>query len=103
MDFVRVIAAQLTSRFLAEHGQEYEYQDSASHSIPVDKISPCIWILSFMLPISSAQSELAGTSRAIGFPCFVMRMPSGSKLSSNARHCSLNFEALILYMTIFYD
>src|SRR5258708_5556275 len=51
-----------------------------------------------MLPMSSAQLELAGTSRATGLPCLVIRMPSGSRLSSSIRHCSLNLDALIFCM-----
>ena len=34
----------------------------------------------FMLPIRSAQPDSIGISRATGFPCFVMTMPSGSRL-----------------------
>src|SRR5437763_15160013 len=56
---------------------------------------PWILILPFMLPISSAQSELAGITRAIGLPCFVTTISSGSRFSRIARHCSLNFNALI--------
>jgi hypothetical protein len=69
-------------------------QDSASHLIPVEKISPVTFTLPFMLPIRSAQPDSMGISRATGFPCFVMTMPSGSRWSSSERHCSLNFDAL---------
>jgi hypothetical protein len=50
---------------------------SGSRLTLAEKTSPVTFILPFMLPIRSAQRDSIGISRAIGFPCFVMTMPSG--------------------------
>src|SRR4029453_2225392 len=48
--------------------------------------------------MSARESPSIGTSLAIGFPCLVITIPSGSTFSSRARHCCLNWVAAIVLM-----
>src|SRR6266853_1717425 len=59
---------------------------------------PLIFSFPLKEPISSAQSDFAGITRATGFPCLVTRIPSGFRLSRMARHCCLNRDAFIFSM-----
>jgi len=62
-----------------------------------------IRILSLNMPISLTDSVSIGTSLATGFPCLVMTMPSGSTLSSSARHWALKRAAGMVYKICPYD
>ena len=55
-----------------------------------------VFTLLFRTPTSSPELALAGKSLATGLPRFAIRIPSGVTESKSARHCSLNFEALIV-------
>src|SRR5262249_17935637 len=69
----------------------------ASHRIPVERMLPLILSLPLRLPMRLAQSPPRGINLATGRPCFVMTMPSGPTRSSNARHCSLNLAAGMVF------
>src|SRR6266516_4836968 len=66
-------------------------------------MSPLILSFPFREPMSAAQSEVAGRSRATGLPCLVIIRPSGVRLSRMAKHSCLNFEAFTFSMSRFYD
>src|SRR6185503_11693167 len=61
-------------------------------------MSPFTLTLPFRAPMRPAQSCSKGTTLAKGFPCFVMRSPSGSSLSSKDRHRCLKSEILIVFI-----
>lgn len=53
-------------------------------------------------PISSADALAIGNTLATGFPCFVITIPSRSRWSKIDKHCSLNFAAATVFMSILY-
>jgi hypothetical protein len=52
--------------------------------------------LSCILPMRSAQLELAGVISAIGLPRFVISIPSGPRLSNNDKQFVLKLEMLMV-------
>ena len=68
----------------------------------MDSTSPATLSFPLNRPINGAQSELAGSTRAMGLPWRVTRIPSGPRLPRIARHSSLNLDALTFSIPLFY-